>query len=89
MRDHVLVDGQAQVDQIASAMSRALSDPTTAGAVAANGCADGSMSISARFKSGNTINLTYTSQPAARSTRSHLTSISLYHNSFQHISFIG
>jgi flagellar hook-associated protein 1 FlgK len=64
MRDHVLVDAQAQVDQIASAMSRALSDRTTTGAIAANGAQSGFDVDIGALKSGNAINLTYTAQPS-------------------------
>jgi flagellar hook-associated protein 1 FlgK len=60
MRDHVLVDAQAQVDQIASAMSRALSDRTTAGTPAAVGSQSGFDVDIGSLQSGNTINLTYT-----------------------------
>jgi flagellar hook-associated protein 1 FlgK len=60
MRDHVLVDAQAQVDQIASAMSRALSDRTTAGTAAAVGSQSGFDVDIGSLQSGNTINLTYT-----------------------------
>ena len=48
MRDHVLVEAQAQVDQIASAMSRALSDRTTAGTAVRSARRPGSTSISDR-----------------------------------------
>ena len=60
MRDHVLVDAQAQVDQIASGMSRALSDRTTAGAAVASGSQSGFDVDIGALQSGNTINLTYT-----------------------------
>src|SRR3954470_12603685 len=60
MRDHVLVEAQAQVDQIASAMSRALSDRTTAGtAVTAGAQAGFDMDISSLI-AGNSVDLTYT-----------------------------
>jgi flagellar hook-associated protein 1 len=60
MRDHVLVDAQAQVDQIASAMSRALSDRTTAGtAVTAGAQAGFDMDVSSLI-AGNSVDLTYT-----------------------------
>jgi flagellar hook-associated protein 1 FlgK len=60
MRDHVLVDAQAQVDQIASGMSRALSDRTTAGTTAAVGSQSGFDVDIGSLQSGNTVNLTYT-----------------------------
>ena len=60
MRDHVLVDAQAQVDQIASAMSRALSDRTTGGTAVTSGSQSGFDVDIGSLLSGNTINLTYT-----------------------------
>ena len=60
MRDHVLVDAQAQVDQIASAMARALSDRTTAGTAVTSGSRSGFDVDIGALQSGNTINLTYT-----------------------------
>ncbi len=60
MRDHVLVDAQAQVDQIASAMSRALSDRTTGGTAVTSGSQSGFDVDIGSLRSGNTINLTYT-----------------------------
>jgi flagellar hook-associated protein 1 FlgK len=60
MRDHVLVDAQAQVDQIASAMARALSDRTTAGTAVTSGSQSGFDVDIGALQSGNTINLTYT-----------------------------
>ena len=60
MRDHVLVEAQAQVDQIASAMARALSDRTTPGtAVTAGAQAGFDVDIGALL-AGNTVDLTYT-----------------------------
>ena len=60
MRDHVLVDAQAQLDQIASAMSRALSDRTTDGTAVTSGSQSGFDVDIGALQSGNTINLTYT-----------------------------
>ena len=60
MRDHVLVDAQAQVDQIASGMSRALSDRTTAGTAVTAGAQAGFDVDIGSLLAGNTINLTYT-----------------------------
>ena len=60
MRDHVLVEAQAQVDQIASAMSRALSDRTTSGTTVTSGSQSGFEVDIGALQSGNTINLTYT-----------------------------
>ena len=60
MRDQALVDAQAQIDQIASAMSRALSDRTTAGAAVTAGAQTGFDVDIGALLAGNTINLTYT-----------------------------
>ena len=60
MRDHVLVDAQAQVDQIASAMARALSDRTTAGSAVTAGVQAGFDMDIGSLLAGNTVNLTYT-----------------------------
>lgn len=60
MRDHVLVDAQAQVDQIASAMSRALSDHTTAGTAVTSGAQAGFDLDIGSLLAGNSIDLTYT-----------------------------
>jgi flagellar hook-associated protein 1 FlgK len=60
MRDHVLVDAQAQVDQVASAMSRALSDRTTTGTAVTVGAQAGfDMDVSSLI-AGNSVDLTYT-----------------------------
>jgi flagellar hook-associated protein 1 FlgK len=63
MRDHVLVDAQAQIDQIASAMSRALSDRTTNGAAVTVGAQTGFDVDIGSLLAGNTIDLTYTPTP--------------------------
>src|SRR5215213_7023116 len=60
MRDHVLVEAQAQVDQIASAMARALSDRTTAGGTVTSGAQAGFDMDIGSLLAGNTIDLTYT-----------------------------
>ncbi|TMJ05738.1 MAG: flagellar hook-associated protein FlgK [Alphaproteobacteria bacterium] len=60
MRDHVLVDAQAQVDQIAAGMSRALSDRTVAGAAVTAGAQAGFDVDIGSLLAGNTINLAYT-----------------------------
>jgi len=64
MRDHVLVEAQAQVDQIASAMSRALSDRTTAGTAVTVGAQTGFDVDIGSMLAGNSINLSYTETPA-------------------------
>src|SRR5947209_4717614 len=60
MRDHVLVDAQAQVDQIAAGMSRALSDRTTAGTAVTVGAQAGFDVDIGSLLAGNTVNLAYT-----------------------------
>jgi flagellar hook-associated protein 1 FlgK len=60
MRDNVLVQAQAQVDQIASQMSSALSDTTTAATPATSGGQSGFDADISGMSAGNTINLTYT-----------------------------
>jgi len=60
MRDSVLVEAQNQLDQLAAAMSSALSDETVAGSVAAVGPQQGFSIETAGLLAGNTIHLTYT-----------------------------
>src|SRR4029077_13711612 len=60
MRDHVLVDAQAQVDQIAAGMSRALSDRTIDGTALPAGAQAGFDVDIGSLLAGNTIDLTYT-----------------------------
>jgi flagellar hook-associated protein 1 len=60
MRDQVLISAQAQVDQVAGAMSSALSDRTVAGtATSTNGQTGFNIDVGS-LKAGNTINITYT-----------------------------
>jgi len=70
MRDHVLVDAQAQVDQIAAGMARALSDRTTAGSAVTSGAQAGFDMDIGSLLAGNTIDLTYTD---ATNTQRHIT----------------
>jgi flagellar hook-associated protein 1 FlgK len=56
MRDNVLVQAQSQIDQIATQMSKALSDTTTAGSAVAGGF-DADIS---GLSNGNTVQLSYT-----------------------------
>jgi flagellar hook-associated protein 1 FlgK len=56
----VSVEAQAQVDQIAAAMARALSDRTTAGTAVTSGAQAGFDVDIGSLLAGNTINLTYT-----------------------------
>lgn len=60
MRDNVLVQAQAQVDQFASAMSTALSGTTTAGTAASSGAQSGFDVDIGSLQDGDTISLTYT-----------------------------
>jgi flagellar hook-associated protein 1 FlgK len=60
MRDHVLVDAQAQIDQIAGAISRALSDRTTDGTAQTIGAQSGFDVDIGALLAGNTIDVTYT-----------------------------
>ena len=60
MRDHMLVDAQAQVDQIAAGMSRALSDRTIDGTAVTAGAQAGFDVDIGSLLAGNTIDLTYT-----------------------------
>ncbi len=61
MRDQILPGAQSQLDQVASAMSQALSSQTTAGtAVTPSGGRSGYDVDVGSLLSGNTVNLTYT-----------------------------
>jgi flagellar hook-associated protein 1 FlgK len=60
MRDHTLVDAQAQVDQIAAGMASALSDHTAAGTPATNLSQNGFDVDVGSLLPGNTAQLTYT-----------------------------
>jgi flagellar hook-associated protein 1 FlgK len=60
MRDQTLVQAQAQVDEFASQMSRALSDQTTNGTAVTSGSQSGFNVDIGSVAPGNTISLTYT-----------------------------
>jgi flagellar hook-associated protein 1 FlgK len=60
MRDRVLVQAQAQVDEFAAAMARSLSDKTTAGTAVTSGVQTGYDFDVAGLLAGNAIRLTYT-----------------------------
>jgi len=60
MRDQVLVEAQAQLDEIAAAMARALSDRTVAGSAAISGAQSGFDIDLAGLLNGNSVRLTYT-----------------------------
>lgn len=59
MRDQVLVDAQAQLDQFAAAMSKAVSDKTTAGTAVTSGTANGFDLNLGALQNGDTFQLTY------------------------------
>lgn len=60
MRDHVLVEAQAQLDALAAAMSSALSDVTNAGNAVTAGAQNGYDVDLANMQAGNRISFTYT-----------------------------
>src|SRR5882757_2936927 len=60
MRDHILVDAQAQVDQVAAALASTLSDRTTAGTAATSGSQTGFDIDVGSLLPGNTVQLSYT-----------------------------
>lgn len=60
MRDQVLVQAQGQLDEIATQMSKALSDTTTPGSTATLGLQSGFDVNVGGLSAGNTIQLTYT-----------------------------
>ncbi|MES1990673.1 MAG: flagellar hook-associated protein FlgK [Pseudomonadota bacterium] len=64
MRDRVLPQAQAQLDELASQMALAMSTETKAGVTETAGLATGYSVDTTDMLSGNTINLTYTDTPA-------------------------
>ena len=60
MRDHVLPQAQAQLDQLAAGMASALSDHTTGGTPVAQGAQSGFDIDLSGLQAGNSISLTYT-----------------------------
>jgi flagellar hook-associated protein 1 len=60
MRDSVLVQAQTQIDQLASQMSSALSDTTTAGTAAMSGPQSGFDTDIGGMSAGNTVQVSYT-----------------------------
>ncbi len=60
MRDHVLVEAQAQVDHLAAAMASALSDATVGGSAVTSGAQQGFDIDTAGMQPGNKIHLSYT-----------------------------
>lgn len=59
MRDQDLVQTQTQLDEMAAAMSRALSDKTVAGTAATSGAQSGFDVDLGSLQAGNTVNLSY------------------------------
>jgi flagellar hook-associated protein 1 FlgK len=60
MRDNVLVQAQAQLDQLAAAMSSALSDVTTEGTAVTSGAQAGFDVDIGALEAGNTVSIAYT-----------------------------
>ena len=60
MRDHILVEAQAQLDELAAAMASSLSDATVAGSAVTAGAQNGFDIDTAGLLAGNSIHLTYT-----------------------------
>jgi len=60
MRDHVLVEAQAQLDAFAAAMASALSNEKIAGSAVTSGAQEGFDIDTAGLLDGNSINLSYT-----------------------------
>jgi flagellar hook-associated protein 1 FlgK len=69
MRDRLLVQAQAQVDEIAHSLALALSNRTVGGDAATSGAAAGFELDLAELKNGNTINLVYTDNGSGQQQR--------------------
>lgn len=69
MRDQTLVQAQAQLDEIAAQMSRALSDREIAGTAVTAGAATGFEVDLAGLQSGNTVTLDYATTPGGQTQR--------------------
>lgn len=69
LRDHTLVQAQAQLDQFAAALSSALSDRTVAGAPATSGLQTGFSLDLSGLQNGNVINLTITNSITGAQSR--------------------
>ena len=69
MRDRILVQAQAQLDEIAHALALALSNSTVTGDVATSGAAAGFQIDLAELKNGNEISLTYTDNVGGQQQR--------------------
>ena len=68
MRDQVLVDAQAQLDEIAAAMARALSDRTVGGTAATSGAQSGFDIDLAGLLNGNSVRFSYRYRDNTRHT---------------------
>lgn len=71
MRDQILPEAQAQLDEIAAALARALSERTTAGTAVTSGAQAGFQVDVGALLDGNTVQLTYTD--TATSTQRRIT----------------
>ncbi len=69
MRDRILVQAQAQLDEIAHALALALSNTTVTGDVTTSGAAAGLQIDLAELKNGNEISLTYTDNVGGQQQR--------------------
>ena len=69
MRDHVLVEAQAQLDAVAAALSSALSDASVMGSAVTSGAQSGYDIDTAGLLAGNSINLTYTDSTTGQQRR--------------------
>jgi flagellar hook-associated protein 1 FlgK len=69
LRDHTLVQAQAQLDQFAAALSSALSDQTVAGTAATVGAQTGFSLDLAGLQNGNVVNLTITNSVTSAQSR--------------------
>lgn len=70
MRDQDLVQTQTQLDEMAAAMSRALSDKTVAGTAATSGAQSGFDVDLASLQAGNTVNLSYVDATTGQTKKS-------------------
>lgn len=69
LRDKTLVQAQAQLDEIAAQMAKALSDQEIAGTAVTSGAATGFEVDLANLKSGNTVTLDYKVTPGGQTQR--------------------
>jgi flagellar hook-associated protein 1 FlgK len=69
MRDQILVQAQAQIDEIAHALALALSNRPVSGGATSSGAATGLQLDLADLKNGNSVTLTYTDNVGAQQNR--------------------